>query len=146
MQLAHELGIPRKDVPEGYAGVMDLIHKLTVRADGDSEGLTEAAVRVLRRLFPKWLPYAFAAVISKPLPIFAARINALVTVAVTQWLMGPNSLSKEDPTVVEIERCRYLEESGCVGICINSCKKATESFFAQSMGLPLYIEPNFDDL
>ena len=34
-------------------------------------------------------------------------------------------------------RCRYLEETGCASICINSCKLPTQEFFAQDMGLPL---------
>ena len=34
-------------------------------------------------------------------------------------------------------RCRYLEETGCASICINSCKLPTQEFFARDMGLPL---------
>lgn len=32
-----------------------------------------------------------------------------------------------------------------MGICVHSCKTATESFFQESMGLDLAIEPNLDD-
>jgi hypothetical protein len=144
-RLADELGVPAPAASRGYSAVMDLVQGLSVRAVGNPTLLTEAAMRVLNSLFPGWLPPAFATVFSGPLPRFAAWINAVVTVLVTQWLMGPSRMASDGSATVEIERCRYLEESGCVGTCMNSCKRATEGFFIESMGLPVYIEPNFDD-
>lgn len=144
-RLADELGVPPPPATEGYAAVMRLVAGLNERANGDPGALTEAAVRVLDSLFPNWLPPAFATIFSKPMPRFSAWINALVTLAVTQWLMGPSKFADDGTMTVEIERCRYLEESGCVGTCINSCKLATESFFQDSMKLPLWIEPDFED-
>lgn len=41
--------------------------------------------------------------------------------------------------------CHLCKETGCVGICVNSCKSATESFFDAHMGIPLAIEPNTED-
>jgi hypothetical protein len=144
-RLADELGVPAPAAVTGYPAVMDLVQGLSVRAAGNPALLTAAAMRVLDSLFPAWLPPAFATIFSKPLPRFAAWINAVVTVLVTQWLMGPSRMASDGSATVEIERCRYLEESGCVGTCMNSCKRATEGFFIESMGLPVYIEPNFED-
>lgn len=31
-------------------------------------------------------------------------------------------LKREQRSVVHIKKCRYLENSGCVGMCINMCK------------------------
>ena len=45
-----------------------------------------------------------------------------------------------------IKKCRYLEASGCVGLCVNLCKRPTEAFFADAFGLPLTMIPNKDDL
>lgn len=42
-------------------------------------------------------------------------------------------------------RCRYLEESGCASVCLNSCKFPTQRFFMEDMGLPLTMTPNYDD-
>lgn len=39
--------------------------------------------------------------------------------------------------LVHVCRCRYLEETGCASVCINSCKLPTQRFFAEDMGLPL---------
>ncbi|KAL6219582.1 hypothetical protein ACLB2K_007341 [Fragaria x ananassa] len=46
---------------------------------------------------------------------------------------------------VFVEKCKYLEESKCVGICVNTCKLPTQSFFKDYMGVPLRVEPNFND-
>ena len=43
-----------------------------------------------------------------------------------------------------VKRCRFLEESGCASVCVNSCKIPTQQFFLQEMGLPLTMEPNYE--
>jgi len=45
-----------------------------------------------------------------------------------------------------IKKCRYLQESGCVGLCTNLCKRPTEAFFSEAFGLPLTMEPDFETL
>lgn len=172
-----EVELGRKARSTGYPAVIETITALAARHRGNPTALREASERVLESLFPGWLPPAFERLFSKPAPQFAAWINAVVTVAVTQWLMGPSKLA-DDGATVEIERCRYLEgtlystenfvqayimsfilvvtnpvdfppkcmtETGCVGVCVHSCKSATESFFQKNMGIGLAIEPNLDD-
>ncbi|VAH13822.1 unnamed protein product [Triticum turgidum subsp. durum] len=46
---------------------------------------------------------------------------------------------------VFVEKCKYLEESKCLGICINTCKLPTQTFFKDHMGVYLYMEQNFED-
>lgn len=43
------------------------------------------------------------------------------------------------------QRCRYLEESGCASVCINMCKVPTQEYFRKYMGVPLTMQPNYDD-
>ncbi|KAL2934961.1 Beta-carotene isomerase D27 chloroplastic [Bienertia sinuspersici] len=90
--------------------------------------------------------------------------DARVTVITCQWLMGPcsvNSIELRDGSSCQsgvlVERCKYLEESKCVGICVNTCKLPTQvrgknnfqvcinTFFKDHMGIPLLMEPNFSD-
>ncbi|XP_048232482.1 beta-carotene isomerase D27, chloroplastic isoform X2 [Ricinus communis] len=78
--------------------------------------------------------------------------NARVTAITCQWLMGTctvNSIDLPDGSSCEsgvfVERCKYLEESKCVGICVNTCKLPTQAFFKDYMGVPLLMEPNFTD-
>jgi len=66
--------------------------------------------------------------------------------------MGPcsvNSVTLPDgkswSSGVFVEKCKYLEESKCLGICINTCKLPTQTFFKEHMGVDLYMEPNFED-
>lgn len=105
-KLETELGRPARAA--GYDGVVEVVKALAHRHRGDPQGLTAASERVLESLFPAWLPPAFDRIFSRNVPGFAKWINAVVTVAVTQWLMGPSKLADGGKTV-EIERCRYLE-------------------------------------
>jgi hypothetical protein len=47
---------------------------------------------------------------------------------------------------VKIKKCRYLENSGCTGMCINMCKVPTQKFFTDTFGLPLTMNPDFETL
>lgn len=42
-------------------------------------------------------------------------------------------------------RCRYLEQTGCASVCMNSCKVPTQEFFRRHMGMDVALEPNYDD-
>ncbi|RLM97778.1 hypothetical protein C2845_PM06G08070 [Panicum miliaceum] len=55
------------------------------------------------------------------------------------------SASETEQAAVFVEKCKYLEESKCLGICINTCKLPTQTFFKDRMGVDLYMEPNFED-
>lgn len=43
-----------------------------------------------------------------------------------------------------VKRCRFLEESGCASVCVNSCKIPTQNFFMEDMGLPLTMTPDYE--
>ncbi|CAF2117079.1 BnaCnng08800D [Brassica napus] len=58
---------------------------------------------------------------------FFAHVEARVTVLTCQWLMGPCKVNTIDlpngeawENGVLVEKCQYLEESKCVGVCINT--------------------------
>ncbi|OMO63997.1 hypothetical protein CCACVL1_22118 [Corchorus capsularis] len=110
-------------------------------------------VRILNSIFPPFLLELYKILIA---PIDGGKVAAMmvarVTVLTCQWLMGTctvNSVDLPDGTScnsgVFVERCKYLEESKCVGVCINTCKLPTQSFFKDYMGVPLVMEPNFSD-
>ena len=69
-----------------------------------------------------------------------------VTHFTTEWLMGPSVVvegSRGDRDVLLIEKCRFLEASGCVQTCVHACKMPTQAFFADEMGLSVALRPNF---
>ncbi|KAJ8748265.1 hypothetical protein K2173_000837 [Erythroxylum novogranatense] len=136
----------------GYGGLIDVANRLmlTGRTNADTR---DSAIRILRSLFPPLLLDLFKLLIS---PLAAGKIAAIMVARVTavtcQWLMGTctvNSIDLTDGTSWEsgvfVERCKYLEESKCVGVCVNTCKFPTQTFFKDYMGVPLLMEPNFND-
>ncbi|CAD7704759.1 unnamed protein product [Ostreobium quekettii] len=137
---------------EGYDAIIDLTRKLNAKYP-EPRDTQLATVKLLGRLFPSWLPGAFAAILSKNIPKASCRLNAWFTAFFCQWLMGPSEVNDVDvdggqvgvKQGVKIERCRYLEETGCAAICINSCKIPTQEFFAKNMGLPLTMTPDYND-
>lgn len=151
--LAHELGgVSSAEI--GYAGIMDLARELNRRYPAQ-----EARRRtrgILRGLFPDFIIKLFPLMFAQPMPAFSAKLNAAITSLTCKWLMGPNTLLDVDEAEIApswgngvgqgllIERCRFLEESGCASVCINTCKVPTQDFFIRDMGIPLSMEPDYD--
>ncbi|KAK4751099.1 hypothetical protein SAY87_004581 [Trapa incisa] len=136
----------------GYDGLIEVANRLMMKGKNNSD-TRDAAVRILRSFFPPFLLELYQLLIT---PLgggkVAAAMVARVTALTCQWLMGTckiNSVDLPDGTSCEsgvfVERCKYLEESKCVGICINTCKLPTQTFFKDYMGVPLLMEPNFSD-
>ena len=67
---------------------------------------------------------------------WSAETNASITAVFFRWLVGPLETKEVDieferqkkiwRSGVQIKKCRYLEQSGCVGMCINMCKVSPE--------------------
>ncbi|KAI4349750.1 hypothetical protein L6164_010310 [Bauhinia variegata] len=136
----------------GYDGLIEVANRLMMKGRKNSDTV-EAAVRILRSLFPPLLLELYRMLIA---PIGGGKVAAMMVARVTaltcQWLMGPCKVNSVDlpsgtscNSGVYVERCKYLEESKCVGICINTCKFPTQIFFRDHMGVPLLMEPNFID-
>lgn len=63
---------------------------------------------------------------------WTAELNAAITQKFFAWLVGPlevqdaeieyRGVVKTWKSSVQIKKCRYLEQSGCKGMCINMCK------------------------
>ena len=82
---------------------------------------------------------------------FSSRMNAWATWVAGQWLMGEceiNDIEIDGKTMKDqgllVKRCRFLEESGCASVCVNSCKIPTQKFFIEDMGLPLTMTPDYE--
>ncbi|KAI4326458.1 hypothetical protein MLD38_031771 [Melastoma candidum] len=148
-KMAEEVGWD-SDKP-GYDGLIDVARRLMMK--GTNADAKDAAVRILRALFPPLVLELYKLLVT---PIGGGKIAAVMVARVTaltcQWLMGRcmvTSIDLPDGTHCQsgvfVERCKYLEESKCVGICINTCKLPTQTFFKEYMGIPLLMEPNFED-
>jgi hypothetical protein len=143
------------DLPyDDYSGLMELARTMNVVYDKPE--VRELSQNILRSLFPSWLPNAFGWMFARPFPAFSAKMNAWATYVVGTWLMGEceindcridgdgESQKSGLSQGLLVKRCRFLEESGCASVCVNSCKLPTQQFFLEDMGLPLTMKPDYD--
>lgn len=137
----------------GFAGVVDLSKRIM---QGRSPAQQQAVVaKVLGSLVPApvlWLIRTFVSPTR-----WVCESNAWFAARLFPWLIGPCEVVEAEVTGaggktrwqksdVHIKKCRYLEESSCVGLCVNLCKLPTQQFFTEQFGIPLTLTPNFDDL
>lgn len=136
----------------GYDGFVDLSQRIA--RDRSPQDQQEAIGRVLRSLVPDPILWTIRTLFS-PTPKIC-EWNAWFATQLFEWLVGPCEVMTTEVTGVDgrsrlqasgvrIHKCRYLEQSGCVGACVNLCKAPTQEFFTRDFGIPVTMTPNFDD-
>jgi Beta-carotene isomerase D27-like, C-terminal len=138
---------------KGYDGFVDLSKQIMQGRKAQEQQVI--VVQVLQSLVPApalWGIRTFFA----PTRLVCV-LNAWFAAHLFQWLVGPCEIAEAEinladgtvrsqPSAVDIKKCRYLEDSGCVGMCVNLCKVPTQQFFTEKFGIPLTMTPNFVDL
>jgi hypothetical protein len=117
----------------------------------DPDGQRQITMDVLNSLMPPGGAEIFQKLF--PLNKFSLELNAKICQIVFAWMVGPmtvessqeNDLNEEIASKVQITKCRWLQESGCTGMCVNMCKTTTQDFFTNTFNMPLTIVPNFED-
>ncbi|XP_023534253.1 beta-carotene isomerase D27, chloroplastic-like isoform X1 [Cucurbita pepo subsp. pepo] len=110
----------------------------------------EAMIEALQRAFPRPILSLIRALL--PQSKFAREYFAAFTTVFFAWLVGPCEVKeselngRRERNVVHIHKCRFLEQTNCVGMCINLCKFPTQDFIKDSLGMPVSMIPNFDDM
>ncbi|EOA36173.1 hypothetical protein CARUB_v10010025mg [Capsella rubella] len=132
----------------------------------DYDRLVDTATRVASNFDTKQqhelvlssLEKALPAVISSSIKMLfppsklSRELFALFTTISFAWLVGPSEVmeteinGRKEKSVVFIEKCRFLEQSNCVGMCTHICKIPSQIFIKNSLGMPIYMEPDFNDL
>ncbi|MBL1208985.1 beta-carotene isomerase domain-containing protein [Geminocystis sp. GBBB08] len=137
---------------KGYDGFVDLSQQIMKgRNPQQQQELVEV---VLKSLVPSPILFLIRT-FSSPTK-WVCESNAWFATVLFQWLVGKSEIQEveiidqnnqiiKQKSAVKIKKCRYLEESGCVGMCINMCKMPTQKFFTESFGIPLTMTPDFDD-
>ncbi|KAI3423262.1 DUF4033 domain-containing protein [Psidium guajava] len=83
---------------------------------------------------------------------FTREFFAAFTTVFFAWLVGKCEVreseldGRREKNVVHIKKCRFLEETNCVGMCLNLCKMPCQTFIKDSLGVPVNMVPNFDDM
>ncbi|MEL7143941.1 MAG: DUF4033 domain-containing protein [Cyanobacteria bacterium J06643_4] len=137
---------------EGYAGFVDLSKQIMQGRNADDQQAVVA--QVLQSLVPAPVLWVIRTVFS-PTRLVCV-LNAWFAAQMFEWLVGPcaveeaevtgwDGVVRSQPSAVHIEKCRYLEDSQCVGMCVNMCKLPTQRFFTEKFGIPLTMTPNFED-
>ncbi|KAI9180643.1 hypothetical protein LWI28_006882 [Acer negundo] len=131
------------------------------------ESLVEAATAVSRnsntnqqrelviQALDKAFPTPILSLMRRMLPQskFTREFFAAFTTVFFVWLMGPCQVKesaeingKAEKNVVHIKKCRFLEETNCIGMCTNLCKMPSQTFIKNTLGMPVNMVPNFDDM
>ena len=158
-KLAEELSRPGNSIQiqdsnctyDDFNGIIELTTKMNSRFNNKTQ-IQEIARRVLVSLFPPFILDRYPTWFARPFPIFSARMCAWATVVGGTWLMGECTVNDIPITIdndggtwqgVLVQRCKFLEESQCASICVNSCKIPTQNFFRDNMGLALTMTPDY---
>lgn len=134
---------PWDNGPASYRGMIEVSRALM---KGKTAAEQQEVVVAGFPQVPNWFRRLF------PYTSWGAELNAAITPTFFSWLVGPmKRVEVELPdgtrqhSGVHIQRCRYLAESRCAGMCVNLCKSPTQAFFSEQLGMPLTMEPNFED-
>jgi hypothetical protein len=77
---------------------------------------------------------------------YAPFLTSFVTPTFFGFLVGPSYPNRRKDGQLGglvVEKCKFLQESGCKGLCLHQCKLPAQQFFQQELGLPLTVSPNF---
>ncbi|ASC69183.1 hypothetical protein XM38_001090 [Halomicronema hongdechloris C2206] len=136
----------------GYDGFVELSrHIMAGRNAAEQQALVAV---VLRSLVPAQVLWLVRRLCSPTQLV--CELNAWFAARLFQWLVGPCEVTEVEITDadgqvhhqrsgVQIQKCRYLAQSRCVGTCINLCKLPTQEFFSRDFAIPLTLTPNFED-
>ncbi|XP_014495686.1 beta-carotene isomerase D27, chloroplastic [Vigna radiata var. radiata] len=111
----------------------------------------EVIIQALDRAFPRPI-LSFIKTVLPPTSKLSREYFAVFTTLFFAWLVGPCKVreskvnGRSEKNVVYIPKCRFLEETSCVGMCINLCKMPSQTFIKDSLGMSVNMVPNFDDM
>jgi hypothetical protein len=136
----------------GYEGFVDLSKQMMQGRNAEEQ--QALVTRVLKSLVPTPILWLIRTLFSPTQLV--CELNAWFATQLFEWLVGPCEVTevtvmgvdgtpRSQKSGVHIQKCRYLEQSRCVGMCINLCKLPTQAFFTQDFGIPLTMTPNFAD-
>ena len=142
-----------KNTVTSYSGFVELSKQIVQERNAKEQQLV--VTQVLESLIPSPVLWSIRTFFS-PTRLVCV-LNAWFASKMFVWLVGPCDVAEAEihlddgtvrlqPSTVHIKKCRYLEESGCVGLCVNICKVPTQKFFTDKFGIPLTMTPNFEDL
>ncbi|KAH0641157.1 hypothetical protein KY290_038431 [Solanum tuberosum] len=132
----------------GYEGFVEAARVVYVNFNSTHQ--TNLVIESLQRAFPK--PILSLVKMLLPESKWAREYCAIFTTIFFPWLVGPCEVKesefngRKENNVVHIKKCRFLEETNCVGMCTNLCKMPSQLFIKDTLGMSVNMVPNFDDM
>ncbi|XP_020225065.1 beta-carotene isomerase D27, chloroplastic isoform X3 [Cajanus cajan] len=133
------------------SGFESLVEAATVaKHNFDPIQQQEVVIQALHKAFPKPI-LSFIKTILRPSKL-SREYFAVFTTLFFAWLVGPSEVresevnGRREKNIVYVKKCRFLEETNCVGMCINLCKMPSQKFIKDSLGMSVNMVPNFDDM
>lgn len=77
---------------------------------------------------------------------YAPWLTSIVTPPFFGFLVGPSRPNRRldgERGGLIVEKCKFLQESGCKGLCLHQCKIPAQEFFRDTLGMDLTVRPNF---
>ena len=78
---------------------------------------------------------------------YAPWLTSIVTPPFFGFLVGPSRPNRRldgQRGGLVVEKCKFLQESGCKGLCLHQCKIPAQEFFKDTLGMDLTVRPNFE--
>ena len=78
---------------------------------------------------------------------YAPYLTSIVTPTFFGFLVGPSYPNRRidgQRGGLVVEKCKFLQQSGCKGLCLHQCKLPAQEFFSDTLGLDLTVKPNFE--
>lgn len=144
----------------GIEGLLDQARKFMLQPNQTAEAQHTMVRDSLRDLMTPVLPPFYRIFMSGIVPelgtdmdgkqvgpwFYAPFLTSFVTPTFFSFLVGPsypNRRKDGELGGLVVEKCKFLQESGCKGLCLNICKLPTQQFFKEELGLALTVSPNF---
>ena len=73
-------------------------------------------------------------------------LTSVVAPFVFGFLVGPGRVNRRGDGArggLVVDKCKFLQESNCKGLCLHQCKRPAERLF-DDLGVPLRVAPNFE--
>ncbi|XVE73036.1 hypothetical protein DITRI_Ditri11bG0085800 [Diplodiscus trichospermus] len=137
-----------KSRKSGYESLVEVASLMSKKFNPSRQ--QELVIQTLNSVIPKIILNMIKTLL--PESQFKREYFAAFTTVFFAWLVGPSEVKeselngRREKNVVHVKKCRFLEQSNCVGMCINLCKMPSQAFIKDSMGMPVNMVPNFDDM
>ncbi|XP_020101063.1 beta-carotene isomerase D27, chloroplastic isoform X1 [Ananas comosus] len=133
---------------DGYESLTEAA--IMVSRSFDAARQQEVVIESLSNAFPRFILEMIKFLL--PPSKLSRQFFATFTTIFFAWLVGPCEVreseveGRREKNVVYIPKCRFLESTNCVGMCRNMCKIPSQRFIQDSLGMPINMVPNFEDM